>query len=424
MRKDQMRKTQPGSKDQSQPGKNVVVRGCSLFALCALLIAVSPAQVAVVGETVYTMAGAPIKNGVVLIESGKITNVGEAGSVRIPDGAKVLRGKVVTPGLVDAHTVVGLGGIMNVPHDQMQFDRTGPVQPELRAIDAYNPREELVTYVRNLGVTTIHTGHSPSALASGTSVVVKTVGNSVDEAMLHPGMVTFTFGSAVQRSFQSPGTSAKAVAMMRSEFLKAQEYAKKASGKDEDKRPARDLKLERLADILAGKQTVLFTAHTAVDIQSALRLKKEFGFSMVLDGAAEAPLLLDEIKASGVPVILHPTMVRTGGDTRSASFETAKVLHDAGIAFAIQSGLEGYVPKTRVILFEAGVAAGYGLPFEAALASITINPARIIGVDKRVGSLEKGKDGDVVVFDGDPFEYTSHVCGVVINGRVVSEVCR
>jgi imidazolonepropionase-like amidohydrolase len=117
-------------------------------------------------------------------------------------------------------------------------------------------------------------------------------------------------------------------------------------------------------------------------------------------------------------------MARPSGDTRSVSFETARMLHEAGILFAFQSGYESYVPKTRIVLYEAAVATGFGLPFESALAALTTNPAKILGISSRVGSLEPGKDGDVVVYDGDPFEYTSHVCGVVIDGEIASEICR
>jgi imidazolonepropionase-like amidohydrolase len=155
-----------------------------------------------------------------------------------------------------------------------------------------------------------------------------------------------------------------------------------------------------------------------------LRLQKEFGFKMVLDGAAEAYLVLDEIKKSGVPVILHPSMERPFGDTRNVSFETAFALQKAGILFALQSGFEDYVPKTRIVLFEAAIAAANGLTFEQALGTITTSAARILGIDHRVGSLEPGKDGDVVIYDGDPFEYTTHVCGVLVNGVVESEECK
>jgi imidazolonepropionase-like amidohydrolase len=140
----------------------------------------------------------------------------------------------------------------------------------------------------------------------------------------------------------------------------------------------------------------------------------------VLDGAAEAYLLTDQIKAAGVRVILHPPMMRQYGEYENASFTTGSVLKAAGIPFAYQSGYEGYVPKTRVVLFEAAVAAANGLSREEALASITIDAARVIGVDRRVGSLEVGKDGDVALFDGDPFEFTSHAVGTVVNGALVS----
>ncbi|MEP0823742.1 MAG: amidohydrolase family protein [Ignavibacterium sp.] len=387
--------------------------------------AFSPAQIAVKGETVHTMAGAPIRNGVVLIKGTTIERVGPASEVAVPAGYRIMTARVVTPGLVDAHTTVGLSGIYNVPHDQMQLEKSDPIQPHLRAMDAYNPREDLVAWVRTLGVTTINTGHGPGALMSGTTMIAKTAGETVHEALVRPdAMVAFTLGSSVSRNFKSPGTRAKGMAMLRQEFLKAQEYMKKMQARDPDKRPARDLALDMVAGILRGEITALITAQTAPEIMSALRLQKEFGFRMVLDGAAEAYLVPGEIKAAGVPVILHPTMVRTGDETKNASFTTAAKLRDAGIRFAIQSGYEGYVPKVRVVLFEAAVAAANGLSFEDALRSVTIDAARILGVEARVGSLERGKDADVVLFDGDPFEYTTRTCAVIINGAIVSETCR
>jgi imidazolonepropionase-like amidohydrolase len=166
---------------------------------------------------------------------------------------------------------------------------------------------------------------------------------------------------------------------------------------------------------------MLITVYRANDIMSALRLAKEFNIRIILDGASEAYLVSDQIKAAGVPVIIHPTMFRAVGESENLSFETASKLRQAGIPVALQSGFEGYVPKTRVVLFEAGVAAANGLSFEEALSTITIDAARILKIDNRVGSLEAGKDGDVALFDGDPFEYSSHVTGVVIDGKVVSE---
>jgi imidazolonepropionase-like amidohydrolase len=391
----------------------------------ALAGALGAETLAVKAKTIWTAAGPRLDDGVVVVRDGKIERVGPASEVEIPSGATVIEGEVVTPGLVDAHTVVGLSGVLNIDHDQDQLDTTSPIQPELRAVDAYNPRERLVEWLRELGVTTIHTGHGPGALAAGQTMVAKTVGDTVEQAVLRPeAMVAMTLGPAVGSNFDSPGTRAKGVAMLRAELVKAQEYTRKRGEEDAEKRPARNLELETLARVLAGELPALVTAHSAVDIVTALRLAREFGFRLVLDGAAEAYLLLDEIRAAGVPVILHPTMARLSGETRGASLETAARLAEAGIPFAIQSGYEPYVPKTRVVLFEAAVAAANGLGFERALAAVTIDAARLVGVADRVGSLEPGKDADLVVYDGDPFEYTTHVCKVIVDGRLVSEVCR
>lgn len=384
-----------------------------LVLIPALLLSgyVAEAQIAIKGETVYTMAGNPIQNGVVLVKDGKIERVGA--NIQIPDGYEVYEAKVVTPGLIDAHSVVGLAGYMNQPHDQDQLETSSAMQPELRAIDAYNARETLVEHLKNHGITTVHTGHGPGALISGQTMIVKTTGQTVDEALVDSvTMVAFTLGS-LSRSITRPGNRSKAIAMLRQELIKAQTYAKKrASGENS----STDLGMETLADLLDGKVRALITAHTATDIMTALRLQREFNFPLVLDGASEAYLLVDEIKAAKVPVIIHPTMIRPGGDARNASMETAAVLHKAGIPIAFQSGYEGYVPKTRVVLYEAGVAAANGLGAQAALEVLTIDAARLLGIDKNVGSLEAGKNADIALFDGDPLEYITNVSHVFIDG--------
>ena len=376
---------------------------------------------AIHGATVHTMAGAPIPEGVVIVVDGRIAAVGPAGAVAIPADARVLRAAVVTPGLVDAHCVVGLSGYLNQDQDQDQLDTSDPVQPELRAVDAYNPRERLVEWVRGFGVTTLHTGHAPGMLVSGQTMVVKT---APDAVVLKPtAMVATTLGDAgrSQGEKKAPGTRAKSVAMLRTELTKGVEYRRKQTDPDPEKRPAPDLRLEAMSRIVAGEWPLLVTADRATDIEAALRVAEEFGIRIVLDSAAESHLIVDRIRASGMPVILHPTMKRAGsGETENASFETAATLRRAGIPVALQSGYESYVPKTRVVLFEAGVASANGLTIDEALATITIDAARILGVADRIGSLEPGKDADVALFDGDPFEYTTHCTGVIIDGKVVA----
>jgi imidazolonepropionase-like amidohydrolase len=362
--------------------------------------------------------------------------------VQVPQGVKVLTAKVVTPGLIDAHTIVGLQGFLNEPREQDMLEKSAPVQPELRAVDAFNGQEKLLEWVRGFGVTTIHTGPAPGALVPGQSMIIKTRGPTVDDGLLdESAMLCVTLGEEGMSDDRSkaPGTRAKEIAMLRGELIKAQEYDRKRAarqkklatqpnaaddddekGKD-DKSAKRDLRAETFVRVLRKELPILVTAHRSQDILLALKLAKEFDLRLVLDGASESYLLIDQIQAAGVPVIIHPTMYRSRGEAKNLSFETASKLRAAGIPVALQSGYESYVPKTRVVLFEAAIAASNGLKPEDALATVTIDAARILGVQDRVGSIEAGKDGDLALFDGDPFEYTSHCTATVIDGIIVSD---
>jgi len=323
--------------------------------------------------------------------------------------------EVVTPGLIDAHSVVGLAGIYNVEADQDQLELSDAIQPELRAIDGYNAREELIDVLRDRGITTVHTGHGPGAVISGQTMIVKTTGETVEKALVDSTTaLAMTIGSGIRGNYDTPGTRSKAIAMLRQELIGAREYMEG----DEDQ--PKDLKKEALASLLRGEIYALITAHKSQDIMTALRLRDEFGFKLLLDGAAEAYMVMDEVKDAGVPVIIHPTMMRPRGDGENASFETAGKLADAGIPVLFQSGYEGYVPKTRVVHFEAAIAVANGMDYSNALNALTIDAARVLGIADQTGSLEAGKQADIALFNGDPFEYTTTAQHVIIDGRVVS----
>ncbi len=403
-------------------------------------LATAEIVVVVNAKRILTVAGQTIENGTIVCVDGKIKAIGKTGEVAVPENSTVLQSEVAMPGMVDVRTCAGLSGILNVKHDSDQIERSSPLQPELRAIDAYNPREELVEYIRSFGVTTIHTGHAPGELISGQTLVAKTIGNTVEEALMIDGRaIAATLSEASQKSGKaSPGTRAKQMAMLRSLFIEAQEFQAKliakqnpkpveADTKDKEKGAepvARNLRLEALVDVLAGKKALLITADRAQDIASAIRLAEEFKIRIWLDSAAECHLMIPQIKAAGISVLLHPSMARASGEQENQSFQSASKLHAAGIPFAIQGGFEAYVPKVRVVLFEAAIAAAHGLNYDAAIESITLAPARILGIQDRVGSLEVGKDADVALYDGDPLEYTTHCVGVIINGNVVSTLVR
>jgi len=401
----------------------------SLVPLLLVLSHCASAQdLAVRAGVLHAGEGRSIEDGIVLIQQGRITALGSASEIRVPAGIELLEVPVATPGLVDARSTVGLSGAMNQPHDQDQLERSAPIQPELRAIDAYNPRERLVEWLREHGVTTVHTGPGPGEVVSGQTMIVKTVGATAAEAVLNPAFgLSATLGEgATGHDRTTPGNRSKAVALLRQQLIRAGEYQARLELAKKNKPVDRDLALEPLVAVLQRQMPLIVEVHRHNDIMSTLRLAEEFNIRVILAGAADAHLLIDEIRTAGVEVIVHPTMIRAwgGAETANFAFTTAARLIEAGIPVALQSGYEGYVPKIRVVLFEAAMLLGYGVSFDQALELITLAPARMLGIADRVGSLAVGKHGDLALFDGDPFEYTSHVIGSVIEGRRVSSVVR
>jgi imidazolonepropionase-like amidohydrolase len=366
-----------------------------------------------------------IAGGVVVIRDGRIREVGERGRVAVPEGAAVLRAPVVTPGLVDAQSVVGLSGMANTDAERDVDEATGPTQAGLRAIDGVNPRDPLFDWLLAHGVTAVQTGPGEANPIGGLAGVFKTHGDRVESMTLRfPSALVVSLGERPKATYgekqQLPMTRMGTAAVIRQAFVEAQAYRKSGGLLGGKKKGGRDLAKEALVLALERKIPVLATARREDDLHTALRLAREFELDLQLADAVEAYLAVDAIREAKVPVLVGPVLERIGSpETINLSLENAAILARAGVPVAFRSGFEDYVPKTHVVLFEAAVAGAYGLGFERALAALTIEAARLLGVADRVGSLEPGKDADLALFDGDPFEYASHVDAVVVNGKVV-----
>ena len=393
-----------------------------------LVLAAHAASLRIEGEQVHPVVGPPIQDGAVLVQDGRIVAVGPAADVPTPAGATVVTGAVVTPGLIDTWTTAGLTGPRNHGPDQDHAERDAPVRPELRAMDAFHPDDALLDWIRGYGVTTVNAGPSPGQPVSGRTFVAENrVGRVSDLALEADAFVVFSLGDGPKSRFGSHGTASRmgAAAIIRQALTDARDYAARRALPVAD-RPTTDLGLEALVELLDGERRAIVHAHRADDIDTAMRLADEFGFGLVVAGGAEAWLMADVLAEAEIPVIVGPVMARSwrDGEQRNSSFACAARLADAGVQVGFMSGYEGYVPKVRVVLWEAAVAGAHGLGPERTLAALTIDAARILGIDDRTGSIEVGKRADLVVYDGDPFEYASHACTVVVGGEVVSDTCR
>jgi imidazolonepropionase-like amidohydrolase len=393
----------------------------------------APKRYVVRAARVHTVSSGTIKDGVILVEDGKIKAVGSRDKVEVPAGVPELTAAVVTPGLIDAHSVVGLAGALNVIADQDQDEVSDPNQADLRALDGFNPREGLLEFLRSQGVTVIHAVPGRANVIAGQTGIFRTAGNTAEAMALRtPAGILINLGEIPKASYPGkvPTTRMGTAALVRSALAKARDYQRKKATAKDDKVPPTDPKLEALVQALEQKVPVIFVAHRADDIETALRLAKEFNLKARLDMVTEGYLIADRLAAAGVPVVVHPPMQRAGGtiETYHSQLCNASVLADHKIPLAIGTGYEGYVPKTRVLRYEAALAMVNGLGYDRALSAITLDAAKILGIDKDYGSLEPGKVADLVLYDTDaegpklptdPFEYTSHVSKTIMAGRVV-----
>jgi imidazolonepropionase-like amidohydrolase len=384
----------------------------------------SPESFAVLAGLIYTMDGNAVRDGVVLVVKGKIKAVGPRTAVAVPADLPVLTAQVVTPGLIDAHTVVGLSGATNTPSDQDQDELSDPNQADLRVLDGFNPNEPLLEFLCRQGITVVHAVPGRGNVIAGQTGIFRTYGRTAESmALRFPAGVLVNLGEVPKSSYpnRQPTTRMGTAALVRTVFSQARDYAaKKASAKD-DKKPAPNTKLDALSLALEGKVPVIFAAHRADDLATGLRLAKEFNLKARLDLATEGYLVADLLAAAKVPVVVHPTMQRAGAtmETSNSHLCNAAVLADKGVLLALGTGFEGYVPKTRVLRHEAAMAMVYGLGPERALAAVTREAAKILGIDAERGSITPGKAADLVLYDGDPFEHATHVSATLIDGRVV-----
>ncbi|MGH7223726.1 MAG: amidohydrolase family protein, partial [Gemmataceae bacterium] len=380
---------------------------------------------AILAGRIEPVATKSISNGVILVEDGKIKAIGSAVDVKVPDGWPVLTAAVVTPGLIDAHTVVGLAGAANVRADQDQDEMSDPNQADLRVLDSFNPREPLLEFLCREGITVVHAVPGRANVIAGQTGIFRTSGRTAESMTLRfPAGLLVNLGEVPKASYtnRQPTTRMGTAALVRTALAQARNHARKtAAAKNEDKRPPYNPKLEALGLALDGKLPVIFAAHRADDLCTALRLAKEFKLSPRLDLATEGYLIADRLAAAKVPIVVHPTMQRPGAtmETYHSHLGNAAVLADHKIPLAIGTGFEAYVPKTRVVRHEAAIAMVNGLGYDRALRAITLDAARILGIDRQRGSIAKGKVADLVLFDGDPFEHATHVTHTLIDGRVV-----
>lgn len=388
--------------------------------------------IAITGGRVLTISHGSIEKGTVLVENGKIVAVGR--DVKVPRGAQVIdaRGKVVMPGMFDAGDKLGT---VEIPALQITVDATeytDPLQPELRVLDALNPGSENILVTRAAGITNSLSTPAEGNLLGGQSAVIQLEGETVEQLMVKsPAALHISLGEQSKLTYgekdRAPDTRMGEMAMLRQEFLKAQHYKqvqdayaqKQSGGKDEKPSapPGRDLKMEAMLEALEGKIPVVAHAERVSDMESALRLADEFHFRLILAGAAGAWRIADQLAARKVPVIVGPILQEPNHmESLDARLDNAARLYKAGVPVAIQTTGDNEV---RNLPFEVEYAISYGLPEDAALQAVTLNPARFFGVDSRLGSIDEGKDANLIVLDGTPFRVKTHVLTELIAGKVV-----
>ena len=361
--------------------------------------------------------------GDIAIRDGKLISVGPRLSPAPGEEVLDAAGLRAYPGFIDAHSHLGLDNYA-MGYEGQDYNEMGDiVAAQLRGIDSFNPQDRAIPMALAGGITTVGTGPGSANVLGGTFLAVKTWGSCVDDMVLRAEVaMKCAFGENPKRCYRDKGDSARmtTAAKLREMLFKARDYLarKEAAGDDPLKRPAFDMKLEALIPVLKGEMPLKAHAHRADDICTAIRVAKEFGVRMTLEHCTEGHLIPEIVARSGFPAAVGPTLTNASKiELVNKTFETPGVLARAGVQVSIITDAP-VIPQQYLPLC-AGLAVKAGMdPFQA-LQAITINPAKHLGIADRVGSLEVGKDGDVVICDGDPMVSDTHVAAVCLNGRKV-----
>ena len=431
--------------------------GVAVMAMVAIHGAVAEVQaqtIALTGGLVYPISSEPVEGGTVLMVDGRIAAVGPG--VAIPAGAEVVdvTGSVVMPGIIDAMSYYGLAGedMNEVPN---------PLTPELRIVEAFNPfgglgagpaGEIRVRQLLSGGVTAMYIGPGDATVLGGQGAVVKTAGARFGDLIVRePAAIDITLGGRPAATYRdmsrSPATRMAVVSQLRELLVKAEEWVESGgdgsggdgagtgdAGAGASAAAPRNLGMEALGRLLSGEVPARVQANSARDIRVAIELAEEFGFELVIDGGAGAHQMRDELADRGIPVVLgpisHPYIsgeeIPDAGDYGGVDERNAVWLNEAGVHISLASfsrGFGRFGPGVagQWLLIDASIARGHGMSEADVLRALTLNPAEVLGVADRLGSLEVGKDADVVVFDGDPLSIRTWASRVYVGGRLVHE---
>jgi imidazolonepropionase-like amidohydrolase len=384
---------------------------------------------AIVGARVVPITGEPIDGGTVLLDAGKITAIGGPG-LAVPADAEVVdaAGKWLLPGFIDAHVHLGVHEEAEGWAGRDTNELTRPVTAYVRAIDAINPAEQGFRDAIGGGVLAVNVNPGSGNPIGGQTVAIKCWGRIVDEMVLRePSGLKSALGENPKRIYgdkhETPSTRLGTAAVIREAFVHAGNYlAKHAAAENQpesERKPVdRDLGLEALGRVLRREIPWRQHCHRADDIATALRISREFGYQLVIDHGTEAYLLADLLAAASVPVIIGPLFTsRSKVELRNRSLANPGRLAAAGVTIAITT--DHPVVPIHFLIHQASLAVKEGLDHDAALCAVTINPARILGIESRLGSLEPGKDADVVIWSGDPLDVTTRAERAYQDGREI-----